>query len=433
MRRTLPIAVAMAAAAMPLSPPRPTTRAASRARCIRTSRSSLRVTATPWKTLKAGTYTIKIEDKSRIHDFHLVLVPAWHRATTCVRRRAHLARHVQAGDLHVPVRSAPLEDAGRSASPNRPTGPQEALGNARSGVRVGQEHPLRSETGAGTLAPVGRPRRGAAEVDERAIRMTFMARPWLRPWPSLRWPRPRQWPIRARHPYRAPAAPGSAPGKPAPDLTPDLSGKLPKGYVRVSAGFTSTTRRRPAAAARARRARCRSAAARSCPRRASTSTSTARSRPATAGPATSTTSAARRPIHGLRGLRQSAQEVRDRASGAFTSPANGQASRDGRLPGEDFVLGGGSLSASGSVAVNINSSFPSGNGWRTDQNTNTSAATTFNVYAICGKKPKGYVLFTGAAGHQPGQLPDAGHVGCGPGRSRSAAAASRARARPRST
>ncbi len=70
-------------------------------------------------------------------------------------------------------------------------------------------------------------------------------------------------------------------------------------------------------------------------------------------------------------------------------------------PAKTFVLGGGSLSNSGSVAVNINSTLPSGNGWRTDQNTNTSTATTFTVYAICGKKPKGYIATSGSSVTNP--------------------------------
>jgi hypothetical protein len=59
------------------------------------------------------------------------------------------------------------------------------------------------------------------------------------------------------------------------------------------------------------------------------------------------------------------------------------------------VLGGGIISNSDSVAVNINSTFPQNNGWRADLNNNTTPDTTFDVQAVCGKKPRGYAIVTG--------------------------------------
>jgi hypothetical protein len=61
------------------------------------------------------------------------------------------------------------------------------------------------------------------------------------------------------------------------------------------------------------------------------------------------------------------------------------------------VFGGGSLSDSDSVANDVNSSFPFGhiNGWIARQNNNVSAPTTFSVFAICGKPPIPYEVFSG--------------------------------------
>jgi hypothetical protein len=77
-------------------------------------------------------------------------------------------------------------------------------------------------------------------------------------------------------------------------------------------------------------------------------------------------------------------------------PAETQATGTIGCPGNTVVWGGGALSNSGSTAVLINSTFPESNGWRTDMNTNTNFDTTFNVFAICAKKPKGYFVQVGA-------------------------------------
>jgi hypothetical protein len=83
-------------------------------------------------------------------------------------------------------------------------------------------------------------------------------------------------------------------------------------------------------------------------------------------------------------------------SGAFTDPAGQQAIASVGCPAHTVVLGGGSLSNTGSTAVLINSTFPDGNGWRTDMNDNTNFGTTFSVFAICGKKPRDYSVQIGA-------------------------------------
>jgi hypothetical protein len=78
-----------------------------------------------------------------------------------------------------------------------------------------------------------------------------------------------------------------------------------------------------------------------------------------------------------------------------TNPAFSQSTALAACPIGTKVLGGGGYSFSGSTAVNINTIIPSGNGWRTDMNNDTSAATALETYAVCGHKPRGYVVESG--------------------------------------
>jgi hypothetical protein len=59
-------------------------------------------------------------------------------------------------------------------------------------------------------------------------------------------------------------------------------------------------------------------------------------------------------------------------------------------------LGGGGFSGSADLGVNINSSYPTSTGWHIDMNNNSTLSTTFNAYAVCAKKPKGYVQVAGS-------------------------------------
>jgi hypothetical protein len=89
------------------------------------------------------------------------------------------------------------------------------------------------------------------------------------------------------------------------------------------------------------------------------------------------------------------------ASTSFSVNAGSQATGSVACPRGTAVLGGGSLSGSGSLAVNINSTFPQFNGWRTDQNDNAAFATTFGVLAICGKAPRSYTIVVGTEQPNP--------------------------------
>jgi hypothetical protein len=63
-------------------------------------------------------------------------------------------------------------------------------------------------------------------------------------------------------------------------------------------------------------------------------------------------------------------------------------------PATTVPFGGGVFVSSTSLAANVNSSIPSGNGWLADVNNASGAATTFRVTAICARQPAGYQIVT---------------------------------------
>jgi hypothetical protein len=80
---------------------------------------------------------------------------------------------------------------------------------------------------------------------------------------------------------------------------------------------------------------------------------------------------------------------------ALASPAGHQAHGGQPCPAGTSVLGGGVFVAATGTAVSVNSSYPSANGWYADVNNASGAATSFNVYAVCGKAPRTYALVHG--------------------------------------
>ena len=58
-------------------------------------------------------------------------------------------------------------------------------------------------------------------------------------------------------------------------------------------------------------------------------------------------------------------------------------------------LGGGVFFSSVSVSAGINSSYPTGTGWAADVNNGSTSASSFFVYAVCGKQPKKYAVAAG--------------------------------------
>jgi len=73
-------------------------------------------------------------------------------------------------------------------------------------------------------------------------------------------------------------------------------------------------------------------------------------------------------------------------SASFTNFANSEVVGDSvQCPTGTRVIGGGSSNPSQSLLVNMNTTVPSGNGWRVDQNNGTSSDTTMTIYAVCSK------------------------------------------------
>ena len=87
------------------------------------------------------------------------------------------------------------------------------------------------------------------------------------------------------------------------------------------------------------------------------------------------------------------------ATFGVTNPAGSQTRGTASCPTGTKVLGGGVYSATVSLGVNINSSFPNQNGWAVDMNNATSSTDTFDVYAVCSKysskTPPGYAVVIG--------------------------------------
>lgn len=79
-------------------------------------------------------------------------------------------------------------------------------------------------------------------------------------------------------------------------------------------------------------------------------------------------------------------------SGSLAAPATHQTHGSVICPSGKTVLGGGVFVSSGSTSVNVNSSYPTNNGWAADINNGSGSATTFTVYAVCGKKPQKYAV-----------------------------------------
>jgi hypothetical protein len=105
---------------------------------------------------------------------------------------------------------------------------------------------------------------------------------------------------------------------------------------------------------------------------------------------------------------------------AFSMSATGTQS----CPAGTAVLGGGSVSNTTGFSIDVGSSFPSGNGWRTDMSNQSDFDTTFNVFAICGKAPRSYAVVTGpAVDNAPGTQSNA-TVSCARGQALSGGAQS---------
>jgi hypothetical protein len=82
-------------------------------------------------------------------------------------------------------------------------------------------------------------------------------------------------------------------------------------------------------------------------------------------------------------------------------------------PKGTVVLSGGAYLDSSSVLAGINASFPAGQRtWEAVANNFSGAATTFNVYAVCARSPKGYQQLTGKEISNPAGDRDGATLSC---------------------
>src|SRR5262249_30092889 len=89
------------------------------------------------------------------------------------------------------------------------------------------------------------------------------------------------------------------------------------------------------------------------------------------------------------------------ASGAVDNPIGSHNEAFEACPRGSKPLGGGAFSSSGSTAVNLNSTYPSGNGWRAAEDNNSGSNATVPGLVICGRI-KGYNVVVGPEVATPG-------------------------------
>jgi hypothetical protein len=93
-------------------------------------------------------------------------------------------------------------------------------------------------------------------------------------------------------------------------------------------------------------------------------------------------------------------------SGQLDDPAGIQTHGEVTCPDGKVPVGGGAQILSSALGENLASSYPTTEGWAVDFNNATTAAGSFDIYAVCAS-PKGYVIvhygpFIARAGHQGG-------------------------------
>jgi hypothetical protein len=87
-----------------------------------------------------------------------------------------------------------------------------------------------------------------------------------------------------------------------------------------------------------------------------------------------------------------------------TVAAGSQGQALASCPTGTVPYGGGGISRSPDTDVNMNSTFPAGNAWRTDMNDADTISSDFAALAICGKKLKGYNVVSGPNSDVPAGL-----------------------------
>jgi hypothetical protein len=85
-----------------------------------------------------------------------------------------------------------------------------------------------------------------------------------------------------------------------------------------------------------------------------------------------------------------------KSKSGISLPNNDGTFGEAKCPKDTVVLSGGAYITSSSVKAGINASFPAGQRiWEAVANNFSGTVTTFNVYAVCAKRPKGYEQLIG--------------------------------------
>jgi hypothetical protein len=88
-------------------------------------------------------------------------------------------------------------------------------------------------------------------------------------------------------------------------------------------------------------------------------------------------------------------------SAQFSAPSGARSHGSVACPGTTLPSGGGGLIAS-SAHTNLASSYPSGSRWEVEVTNNSTAGTTFHVYAVCLNDASSRSVVTGATTVPPG-------------------------------
>jgi hypothetical protein len=107
-------------------------------------------------------------------------------------------------------------------------------------------------------------------------------------------------------------------------------------------------------------------------------------------------------------------------SNSVANPAGAQNTVTAACPSGTKVTGGGAINNSFDLAVNINTSIPSGNGWRIDANNASTGGNTLTSYAVCSASwgaSTGYNVALGTAATNPAGSENQATVACASGQS----------------
>lgn len=105
---------------------------------------------------------------------------------------------------------------------------------------------------------------------------------------------------------------------------------------------------------------------------------------------------------------------------AVTLPPGAQITDIAACPSGTKVTGGGGVISSSNLAVNLNTSVPTGNGWRIDVNNASASDDTVTSYAVCSARwgaSTGYHVAIGSAVNNPAGTETQATVSCPSGQS----------------